>query len=144
MKTRQVWTFIQMFNFNSCINWSFRFFVNWIKHMNLWFPKIWIIIRIIFLNRLYSQPRLFFSTNDVLALKEKAQRSHSEIFARITSAVTEMKRKQHQVIPPSRWEIFSRSWNEIYGNNLPCLAFYCLLNSTDREAFGIAETAIKR
>jgi len=96
-------------------------------------------------SQFYCQPKLYFSSKDVLGLQQKArQQSHREIFSRITSAVTEMKKQPQEVIPSTNWTVFSGSWNEIYGNNLACLAFYCLMNSTDERAFRIAEKAILR
>lgn len=41
-------------------------------------------------------------------------------------------------LPPPKHADFAAKWNEIYGNNLPPLALYCLLCPEDKVAFEFA------
>ncbi|XP_031574001.1 dermatan-sulfate epimerase-like protein [Actinia tenebrosa] len=91
-----------------------------------------------------KHPILYYSSEEVEELQQKARTSHRHIFSRLREAAEEMKGNSQTYTPPSNWTDFSRSWNEIYGNSLISLAFYCVLNPTDYEAFGLARNIIKR
>ena len=83
-------------------------------------------------------PFLYFSFTDVTALKQQAKTTHREIFARITQAAAEIKKRPRHNIPPKDWSQFSSKWNEGYGNNLAALAMYCVVEDRDAEARGLA------
>lgn len=83
-------------------------------------------------------PFLYFSSNDVISLKQQAKTTHREIFDRIKLASSEIKQKRSVYVPPRDWSSFSSEWNEIYGNNLAALVMYCVLEDSDEEAREIA------
>ncbi|KAM4705271.1 dermatan-sulfate epimerase-like protein [Rhinophrynus dorsalis] len=47
-------------------------------------------------------------------------------------------------LPPPKHSDFTAKWNEIYGNNLPPLALYCLLAPEDKIAFAFAKEYMDR
>lgn len=67
-------------------------------------------------------------------MRQRATSSHSHIFKVIRSAVFTMLSSPPLYMPPERHEEFTSKWNEIYGNNLPTLALYCLLAPDDTAA----------
>lgn len=91
-----------------------------------------------------QHPFLYYTSEEVGDFQQKARTSHWHIFSRLREAAEEMKTNPQVYTPPSNWIDFSRSWNEIYGNSLTSLAFYCVLNITDYEAFELARNIIKR
>ncbi|XP_019380252.1 PREDICTED: dermatan-sulfate epimerase-like protein [Gavialis gangeticus] len=80
-------------------------------------------------------PSLYFDAEDVPALRQKSRTSHLHLFRVIRSAVTVMLSNPSYYLPPPKHADFAAKWNEIYGNNLPPLAFYCLLCPEDKAAF---------
>ncbi|XP_006028604.1 dermatan-sulfate epimerase-like protein [Alligator sinensis] len=80
-------------------------------------------------------PSLYFDAEDVPALRQKSRTSHLHLFRAIRSAVTVMLSNPSYYLPPPKHADFAAKWNEIYGNNLPPLAFYCLLCPEDKAAF---------
>ncbi|XP_029446776.1 dermatan-sulfate epimerase-like protein [Rhinatrema bivittatum] len=89
-------------------------------------------------NKEMLHPSLYFGAEDVQALRQKSHNSHLHLFKAIRSAVTVMLSSPSYYLPPPKHADFSAKWNEIYGNNLPPLAFYCLLCPEDKSAFAFA------
>uniref|UniRef100_A0A672J8C3 Dermatan sulfate epimerase like n=1 Tax=Salarias fasciatus TaxID=181472 RepID=A0A672J8C3_SALFA len=81
-----------------------------------------------------SHPNLYFSQVDVLHLRQRSSTTHSHIFKVIRAAVLTMLSNAPLHLPPVKHEEFTSKWNEIYGNNLPPLALYCLLCPEDSAA----------
>ncbi|XP_032407409.1 dermatan-sulfate epimerase-like protein [Xiphophorus hellerii] len=81
-----------------------------------------------------SHPNLYFNQADVLHLRQRSSTTHSYIFKVIRAAVLTMLSNAPSYIPPAKHEEFTSKWNEIYGNNLPPLALYCLLCPEDSAA----------
>ncbi|KAF2975574.1 hypothetical protein EK904_012361 [Melospiza melodia maxima] len=90
------------------------------------------------LKRTVIHPSLYFDPQDVQALRQKARTSHLHLFRAIRSAVMVMLSNPLYYLPPPKHIDFAAKWNEIYGNNLPPLAFYCLLCPEDKAAFDFA------
>ncbi|XP_022534876.2 dermatan-sulfate epimerase-like protein [Astyanax mexicanus] len=82
----------------------------------------------------YVHPNLFFDLSEVQKLRKKATTTHTHIFKVIQNAVTTMLENPDFYLPPMNYEDFGKKWNEIYGNNLPPLALYCLLKPEDTAA----------
>ncbi|XP_039176606.1 dermatan-sulfate epimerase-like protein [Crotalus tigris] len=80
-------------------------------------------------------PNLYFSAEEIPALRQKSHTSHLHLFRAIRSAVSAMLSNPSYYLPPPKHADFAAKWNEIYGNNLPPLAFYCLLSPEDKAAF---------
>lgn len=81
-----------------------------------------------------SHPNLYFNQLDVLHLRQRSSTTHSHIFKVIRAAVLTMLSNVPSYMPPVKHEEFTSKWNEIYGNNLPPLALYCLLCPEDSAA----------
>ncbi|KAM9332645.1 dermatan-sulfate epimerase-like protein [Pholidichthys leucotaenia] len=81
-----------------------------------------------------SHPNLYFSQADVLHLRQRSSTTHSHIFKVVRAAVFTMLSSVPFYMPPAKHEEFTSKWNEIYGNNLPPLALYCLLCPEDSAA----------
>uniref|UniRef100_A0A3P9H9V8 Dermatan sulfate epimerase like n=1 Tax=Oryzias latipes TaxID=8090 RepID=A0A3P9H9V8_ORYLA len=81
-----------------------------------------------------SHPSLYFNQADVLHLRQRSSTTHSHIFKVIRAAVLTMLSNFPLYMPPVKHEEFTSKWNEIYGNNLPPLALYCLLCPEDSAA----------
>ncbi|XP_068160626.1 dermatan-sulfate epimerase-like protein [Antennarius striatus] len=81
-----------------------------------------------------SHPNLYFSQVDVLHLRQRAFTTHNHIFKVIRAAALTMLSNAAFYMPPAKHEEFTSKWNEIYGNNLPPLALYCLLSPDDSTA----------
>lgn len=81
-----------------------------------------------------SHPNLYFNQVDVLHLRQRSSTTHSQIFKVIRAAVLTMLSNVPFYIPPVKHAEFTSKWNEIYGNNLPPLALYCLLCPEDSAA----------
>uniref|UniRef100_A0AAY4A6A3 Dermatan sulfate epimerase-like protein n=1 Tax=Denticeps clupeoides TaxID=299321 RepID=A0AAY4A6A3_9TELE len=79
-------------------------------------------------------PSLFFDRADVRVLRKKCTTTHGHIFKAIKNAVAAMVSRASLYLPPEKHEEFGSKWNEVYGNNLPPLALYCLLNPDDGAA----------
>ncbi len=79
-------------------------------------------------------PNLYFNRDDVPLLRQRSTTSHSHIFKVIRTAVLTMLSAGPLYMPPTKHEEFTSKWNEIYGNNLPPLALYCLLYPEDTAA----------
>lgn len=80
-------------------------------------------------------PSLYFDAGEIQAMRQKSRTSHLHLFRAIRSAVTVMLSNPTYYLPPPRHADFAAKWNEIYGNNLPPLALYCLLCPEDKVAF---------
>ncbi|KAG8442245.1 hypothetical protein GDO86_011153 [Hymenochirus boettgeri] len=83
-------------------------------------------------------PNLYFDGADVHSLRQKSHTSHLHLFRIIRNAVTKMLSNPSYYLPPPKHADFTAKWNEIYGNNLPPLALYCLLSPDDKTAFTFA------
>ncbi|XP_012713477.2 dermatan-sulfate epimerase-like protein [Fundulus heteroclitus] len=81
-----------------------------------------------------SHPSLYFNQADVLHLRQRSSTTHSHIFKVIRAAVLTMLSNTPTYLPPAKHVEFTSKWNEIYGNNLPPLALYCLLCPEDSAA----------
>ncbi|XP_064187036.1 dermatan-sulfate epimerase-like protein [Anguilla rostrata] len=79
-------------------------------------------------------PILYFSQVDIQLLRQRSTTTHSHIFKVIRTAVTAMLSNAPLYLPPVKHEEFTSKWNEIYGNNLPSLALYCLICPEDTPA----------
>uniref|UniRef100_A0A8C5RDC1 Dermatan sulfate epimerase like n=1 Tax=Laticauda laticaudata TaxID=8630 RepID=A0A8C5RDC1_LATLA len=80
-------------------------------------------------------PNLYFGAEEIPALRQKSHTSHLHLFRIFRSAVSTMLSNPTYYLPPPKHADFAAKWNEIYGNNLPPLAFYCLLSPEDKAAF---------
>ncbi|KAJ1190697.1 hypothetical protein NDU88_000019 [Pleurodeles waltl] len=83
-------------------------------------------------------PSLYFDAEDIRIMKQQSRSSHLHLFRAIKSAVSTMLSSPSFFLPPTKHADFSAKWNEIYGNNLPPLALYCLLCPEDKAAFAFA------
>ncbi|XP_033965016.1 dermatan-sulfate epimerase-like protein [Pseudochaenichthys georgianus] len=81
-----------------------------------------------------SHPNLYFNQVDVLHLRQRSSTTHSQIFKVIRAAALTMLSNVPRYMPPVKHAEFTSKWNEIYGNNLPPLALYCLLCPEDSAA----------
>ncbi|XP_039646241.1 dermatan-sulfate epimerase-like protein [Perca fluviatilis] len=81
-----------------------------------------------------SHPNLYFNQVDVLHLRQRSSTTHSHIFKVIRAAALTMLSNVPFYMPPVKHAEFTSKWNEIYGNNLPPLALYCLLCPEDSAA----------
>lgn len=79
-------------------------------------------------------PSLYFNRGDVQLLRQRATTTHGHIFRVIRGAVLTMLSNVPLYMPPVNHDEFASKWNEIYGNNLPPLALYCLLCPEDTAA----------
>ncbi|XP_051538995.1 dermatan-sulfate epimerase-like protein [Myxocyprinus asiaticus] len=79
-------------------------------------------------------PNLYFSQDDVPLFRQRSTTTHSHIFKVIRAAVLTMLSNGPIYMPPAKHDDFTSKWNEIYGNNLPPLALYCLLYPEDTAA----------
>ncbi|XP_030205314.1 dermatan-sulfate epimerase-like protein [Gadus morhua] len=79
-------------------------------------------------------PLLYFNPEDVVQLRQRSSTTHSHIFKVIRAAVLSMLSNAAFYMPPANHQAFTGKWNEIYGNNLPPLALYCLLCPEDSAA----------
>ncbi|XP_041924626.1 dermatan-sulfate epimerase-like protein [Alosa sapidissima] len=79
-------------------------------------------------------PNLYFNQADIQVMRQRSTTTHSHIFKVIRAAVLTMLSSPPLYMPPAKYEEFSSKWNEIYGNNLPPLALYCLLAPEDSAA----------
>ncbi|XP_033114330.1 dermatan-sulfate epimerase-like protein [Anneissia japonica] len=89
-------------------------------------------------DRFDTHPMLYFSPKDISQLQQKASTTHSHIAAILKDAVHTMLASKEKYLPPSDYEKFGSKWNEIYGNNMPPLAMYCVLYPADKEAYNFA------
>ncbi|XP_036374468.1 dermatan-sulfate epimerase-like protein [Megalops cyprinoides] len=80
-------------------------------------------------------PNLYFDQVDVQLLRQRSSTTHSHLFKVIRAAVITMLSNAALYLPPVKHEEFTSKWNEIYGNNLPPLALYCLVCPEDAAAF---------
>lgn len=81
-----------------------------------------------------SHPNLYFNQVDVLHLRQRSSTTHGHIFKVIRAAALTMLSNVPFYMPPAKHADFTSKWNEIYGNNLPPLALYCLLCPEDSAA----------
>ncbi|KAJ8268480.1 hypothetical protein COCON_G00136520 [Conger conger] len=79
-------------------------------------------------------PNLYFDPVDIQLLRQRSTTTHSHLFKVIRVAVMTMLSNGNLYLPPARHEEFTSKWNEIYGNNLPPLALYCLICPEDGAA----------
>lgn len=80
-------------------------------------------------------PRLYFDAGEIQAMRQKSRTAHLHLLEQSGSAVTAMLSNPTYYLPPPKHADFAAKWNEIYGNNLPPLALYCLLCPEDKVAF---------
>ncbi|XP_069587090.1 dermatan-sulfate epimerase-like protein [Ranitomeya imitator] len=85
-----------------------------------------------------THPRLYFDGADVQGLRQRSHTTHLHLFRAIRNAVNKMLANPSYFLPPLNHADFAAKWNEIYGNNLPPLALYCLLFPDDKTAFNFA------
>ncbi|XP_077993825.1 dermatan-sulfate epimerase-like protein [Glandiceps talaboti] len=81
-----------------------------------------------------SHPMLYFSQQDVPSLREKAVTTHKHLADILTDAAKTMLANPKNYLPPTDYDKFSARWNEVYGNNLGAVAFYCVLYPFDGAA----------
>ncbi|XP_072051989.1 dermatan-sulfate epimerase-like protein [Amphiura filiformis] len=81
-----------------------------------------------------KHPMLYYSAEEVEGLQLKALTTHAKIAGVLKNAVKTMLAKQEQYLPPKDYKVFGSKWNEVYGNNLGIVAFYCVLFPEDRNA----------
>lgn len=79
-------------------------------------------------------PSLFFDQVELRSLQKKVRTTNKHIFKVIHNAVDTMLSNPTLYLPPENHQEFGSKWNEIYGNNLPPLALYCLLCPDDSAA----------
>ncbi|TRY98038.1 hypothetical protein DNTS_004429 [Danionella cerebrum] len=89
-------------------------------------------------------PSMFFSLQDVALLRRQSASSHLQVFRLIRGAVLTMLSTPQLYLPPHTHQEFSSKWNEVYGNNLPPLALYCLLYPEDTAAERLLSTYMDR
>ena len=89
-------------------------------------------------------PFLFFNSNEIPSLHQRARTTHAEIADRIRAATREMKQNPEKYLPPREWKKFAGTWNERYGNDLSAVAFYCVLNPEDIKARELAISFMDR
>ncbi|XP_051981135.1 dermatan-sulfate epimerase-like protein [Xyrauchen texanus] len=82
----------------------------------------------------HLHPKLYFDQTQLHLMKKRAITTHRHIFKVIRNAVSTMLSNAAIYQPPVNHEDFGKKWNEIYGNNLPPLALYCLLQPEDAAA----------
>nr|XP_023655946.1 dermatan-sulfate epimerase-like protein [Paramormyrops kingsleyae] len=82
-----------------------------------------------------THPNLYFDRGDVQLLRQRSSTTHNHIFKIIRAAVSTILSNPALYLPPVKHEEFASKWNEIYGNNLPPLALYCLICPDDKTAF---------
>ncbi|XP_016126885.1 dermatan-sulfate epimerase-like protein [Sinocyclocheilus grahami] len=82
----------------------------------------------------HLHPKLYFDQTELRLMKQRATTTHRDIFKVIRNAVSVMLSNAAVYQPPVSHEDFGNKWNEIYGNNLPPLALYCLLQPEDATA----------
>lgn len=79
-------------------------------------------------------PNLYFGQEDVSHLRQRSATTHGHVFKAVRAAVLAMLSNVPFYMPPAKHQDFTSKWNEIYGNNLPPLALYCLLCPEDSAA----------
>ncbi|XP_018428597.1 PREDICTED: dermatan-sulfate epimerase-like protein [Nanorana parkeri] len=82
-----------------------------------------------------SHPRLYFDSAGVQELRQKSHTTHLHLFRALKNAASTMLANPSVYLPPPKHSDFAAKWNEIYGNNLPPLALYCLLSPDDKVSF---------
>lgn len=81
-------------------------------------------------SRLNAHPRLFFSADDIPALREKAQTSHRDLWVPISEYVASLVDTSPPLIPPAEGdEDFYRD----QGNQLIAMAFACVITGAEEE-----------
>lgn len=91
-----------------------------------------------------NHPFLFFNSNEIPSLHQRARTTHAEIADRIRAATREMKQNPEKYLPPREWKKFAGTWNERYGNDLSAVAFYCVVNPEDIKARELAISFMDR
>ncbi|XP_053323007.1 dermatan-sulfate epimerase-like protein [Spea bombifrons] len=89
-------------------------------------------------------PSLYFDSADVQGLRQKSHTSHLHLFRTIRNAVNKMLSNPSYYLPPLKHAEFTAKWNEVYGNNLPLLALYCLLSPDDKTALAFTTEYMDR
>ncbi|XP_064620296.1 dermatan-sulfate epimerase-like protein [Lineus longissimus] len=89
-------------------------------------------------------PMLFFEARDIVKYRIAANTTHQDITKDLKRARDDFLQKPSLFIPPVSHELFGSRWNERYGNNLPVMAFYCLLYPEDEKAFKFVEVSMDR
>lgn len=92
----------------------------------------------------HPHPNLYFNQVEVLHMRQRSSTTHSHIFKVIRAAVLSMLSNVHLYMPPVKHQVFTSKWNEIFGNNLPPLALYCLLCPEDAAALQFLITYMDR
>ncbi|CAH1784677.1 unnamed protein product [Owenia fusiformis] len=82
-----------------------------------------------------SHPFLYFNKHDVKRLQDGALTTHAHIYADLKEAVAEIMIRKYGHITPKTYQEFGSKWNEIYGNSLPPLALFSVLNPEDKAVF---------
>ena len=80
-------------------------------------------------------PMLYFTADSLPEYRSKKQTTHIEIFEYIQELRTAMNTSREYIMPPKDSTLFVSKWNEHFGNNLPPLALYCLLEPDDKSAY---------
>ena len=81
-----------------------------------------------------THPLLYYTPDEVQGLQLKALTTHAKIANILKDTTKSWLEKPDTILPPKDYKTFGSKWNEIYGNNLAAVAFYCVLFPEDREA----------
>ena len=87
-------------------------------------------------------PLLFFNYEDIPMLRERSQTTHRHLAEELRTAAFDI-RHSSNLLPPITEEKFGRSWNEIFGNNMPPLALHQLL-SPDKKTLNLIKVYMDR
>ena len=87
-------------------------------------------------------PLLFFNYDDIDRLRQQSQTTHRHLAEELRNTAFDV-RHASNLLPPLTEEKFGRSWNEIYGNNLPPLALHHLL-SPDKKTLNLIKVYMDR
>nr|XP_006820407.1 PREDICTED: LOW QUALITY PROTEIN: dermatan-sulfate epimerase-like protein-like [Saccoglossus kowalevskii] len=108
----------------------------------MWVLLLFVLITTCFCYQLQSpfsgHPMLYFGSEDVANLRRKAVTTHRHIAAVLSDAANSMLEKPDYYLPSTDYDVFAARWNEVYGNNLCALAFYCVLFPDDVKARKLA------
>ena len=67
--------------------------------------------------------------------------NQENLFTNLNKAYAEFKSRENEYLPPESEEKFRSSWNEIYGNTIPVIAFYSFLNQ-DSDSFQLVKKSL--
>uniref|UniRef100_UPI00358E735E dermatan-sulfate epimerase-like n=1 Tax=Myxine glutinosa TaxID=7769 RepID=UPI00358E735E len=91
-----------------------------------------------------GHPFLYFDHSDIVSMRVLAHSTHFELANLLQNAAESMLASPKTYLPPWEPEKFSGRWNELYGNNLPPLALYCLLEPQRADLLHLALDYMER